>query len=185
MSEDIRIVKFQTLITDIQRALDRGVISALLRSRMPWTANKENFNPVLSLIFNYDELNDMGKIIIENATIRISEYNLNYLDINGWKDMKTKIDAAKELIRRCRLNENRDKAYQFIFWAMMILTVDKTNGDEYLSLICDFAKMLKISDDEIVDILQVIKVLYHEVEEIKLQSETVQNIFSGVLALYN
>lgn len=84
------------------------------------------------------------------------------------------------------MDENRKIAYKFIFWAMMVLSVDKTEKDEHLSLICDFARMLKITDDEMEDMLMVIKVLYHEEESgFEFKTETVPNIFSRVLCLYN
>ena len=39
----------------------------------------------------------------------------------------------------------------------MILTVDKTDAEDHLALICDFAKMLRITEDEFEDIIQTIK----------------------------
>lgn len=69
---------------------------------------------------------------------------------------------------------------------MLVLTVDKTDEEEKLSLICDFSRMLKISDEEMMDILQVIKVIYHEQQEgFDFKTERVPYIFSRILNLYN
>ena len=190
MSNDMRIVKFETFVKDVNEAANRSTgmfASTLLFSSMVLlNKTKECNNPSLLLIYDYEKLNDYGKVIMEQSSQYLIEWEKKYSTIESLKDTKTKIYAAKELIKYCRTEVERKESYKFIFWAMMVLTVDKTDHEEKLSLICDFAKMLKITDEEMLDILQVIKVLYHEEENgFKFKSQTVPSYFSRVLSLYN
>lgn len=195
MSNDMRIVKFETLINDVNEALDtKPFMTALIGVAAIFGRRQATTNTSLAMVFDYEKLNDYGKVIIEHSRLYIrSSSNENqdiwcekYPDISAFKDNKYKIEAAKTLVKHCQNEQNRKEAYKFVFWTMMVLTVDKTDAEEHLSLICDFARMLKITDDEMEDMLMVIKVLYHEEESgFEFKTETVPNIFSRVLCLYN
>lgn len=195
MSNDMRIVKFETLINDVNEALDnKPFMGAVLGVAAMFGRRQASTNTSLALVFDYDKLNDYGKVIIERSRLYImsssNEYQdawgEKYSDISAFKDNKYKIEAAKALVRYCQNEQNRKEAYKFVFWAMMVLTVDKTDAEQHLSLICDFARMLKITDDEMEDMLMVIRVLYHEEESgFEFKTEMVPNIFSRVLCLYN
>ena len=43
-------------------------------------------------------------------------------------------------MQMCRNTENATEGYKFIFWALMILTVDKEDAENHLALICGFCK---------------------------------------------
>lgn len=189
MSNDVRIIKFETLIKDINEAANRtggifGRIGAEMAISVMGQTKRIN-NSCLALIYDYHKLNDYGKTIMEQSSLYITDWNTKYGNVSSFEGIESKIKAAKELIRCCRMEENRKEAYKFLFWAMMVLSVDKTDKDEHLSLICDFARMLKITDDEMVDMLQVIKVIYHEEEPgFEFKSGTVPSYFTRVLSLY-
>ena len=200
MSNDIRIVKYVTLIHDINEALSeevRNMGNRLVADTVhQYEISRGSTNNSLALVFDYDKLNDYGKMIIEYS--RLCTVNLNksfdyydswevkYSDIRDFKEYKYKIKAAKELVKYCRDEEYRIEAYKFIFFAIMVLTVDKTDAEEHLTLICDFARMLKITDAEMEDMLTVIRVLYHEDESgFEFKTNTVPKVFSDVLRLYN
>lgn len=98
------------------------------------------------------------------------------------KDPKTCIAAAKAFVKFCRREYNQNEGYKFIFWALMILAVDKTDAEEHLTLICDFARMLRITDDELEDIVHVIKIILYEPDtSCKFISSTTQGVFSNVV----
>ena len=211
MSGEMRNLKYETLIREVnnylkykQRIAKSGMPSiygigsvseGFQRSIFSVFNPVENHNTTLALIFDYDKLNIYGKTIIDLSRPLLlkfrskgenTSWSREYSDISQFKSNRYKIEAAKDFLTYCNEEGNREETYKFIFWAMMVLTVDKTNSEEHLSLICDFARMFKITDDEIEDILKVIKVIYHEEKsDVKLKTETVQNIFSGVLALHN
>lgn len=195
MSNDMRTVKFETLINDVNEALDtKPFMAGFIGVAAMFGRRQATTNTSLAMVFDYDKLNDYGKVIIECSRLYIrsssNEYQdvwgEKYPDISAFKDDKYKIEAAKTLVNYCKNEQNRKEAYKFVFWSMMVLTVDKTDAEERLSLICDFARMLKITDDEMEDMLMVIKVLYHEEESgFEFKTESVPNIFSRVLCLYN
>lgn len=190
MSNDMRSIKFETFIKDVDKAIDTILDGLSFRSSLAIfkgvNPSKRCNNPSLLLIYDYDQLNDYGKIILKHSNLYLSDWDSEYLSVDSLKDNRAKIDAAKDLVRYLRMDEHKLKGYRFIFWAMMILTVDKRNQEEALSLICDFAKILKISDDEMMDILHVIKYLYYpEMREATFKSDTIPACFSKVMNLYN
>ncbi|WP_186430041.1 hypothetical protein [Clostridium sp. BSD9I1] len=195
MNNDMRIVKFETLINDVNEALDtKPFMTDFFGATAMLGRRKAKTNTSLAMVFDYDKLNDYGKVIVESSRLCIRSSSDKYQDawcekypdISAFKDNKYKIEAAKTLVKHCQNQQNRKEAYKFVFWTMMVLTVDKTDAEEHLSLICDFARMLKITDDEMEDMLMVIKVLYHEEESgFEFNTETVPNIFSRVLCVYN
>ena len=70
----------------------------------------------------------------------------------------------------------------------MILLLTKKDKTENLSKIRDFASMLKISDDEVMDIVQVIKMIFTKnvTNWPKLKTRTIQEIFDPILKMnYN
>lgn len=195
MVNEIKILKFETLIEDIENAIaQRSMSSRLyaLNKRMlndimisAGTGNRmENSTSALALIFDYDTANDYGKTIMNHPRLHLSGWTSVYGE-SDFKEKKIQINAAKDLVRLCRLNENREEAYKFIFWALMILAVDKSDYDEHLSLICDFARMFKITDDEMDDIVQVIKFVFHETNDNSIiKTDSVKKVFEHVFNLF-
>ena len=192
MSNDMKVLKYETLIEDINEVIDSTPVKRNLCRKIVeiFGEIEDTVNSSLAMVFDYDKLNDYGKVIFERSrlyvysrTNEITEvWSEQYPDISAFKDHKYKIEAAKGFIKYCKNDQNRQEAYKFVFWAMMVLTVDKTDAAKHLSLICDFARMLKISDDEMNDILMVIKAIYQEeVGRLRFKSEDVFKIFSEVL----
>lgn len=184
---ELRLVKFQTLIEDISKTFSS------------WYSNeKQHPNLALRLIFDYDECNEYARIIIDKSLLIIKENKGCYYNrcLDEWDmfvslskaecDTKTRISASKLFVKLCREKDVDQASYRFIFWALLVLTVDKSKAQEYLSLICDFAKMLEITNDEFEDIIYVIKCVYNVVDKnYAFKTETIPNIFDGVLNLYS
>lgn len=93
------------------------------------------------------------------------------------------IDTARKFVKHFKESENVAERYQFIFWALMILTVDKTNAEGHLSLICDYAEMLGITDDEFEDIIRTIKIIYNQEKSCSFKTETILDYFSKLFEL--
>ena len=184
---EVRIAKFMILIDDINNCLDCKMNSLLFFS-------DNRAGDALRLIFIYDECNEYAKSIIKNAKLKLVFDKIN--DSSSWRfhcagfttneyNMPDKIDGSQEFIKPCREKRNKNEGYKFIFWSLMVLTVDKNKADEYLSLICDFTKMLRITEDEFEDIIHVIKVIYNESDkDYSFKSETIPSVFSDVLNMY-
>lgn len=226
--EDMRMVKFETLVKDVNRGMLEG--DQIYLTGEPITIR--NVNEVISnsiedakikhvpyrnyqmeLIFDYEKLNKYGKIVLENSqtdqadrrsfvtylaedeedekngiSIPVGVLGLDNISIRADYQNRESIDSLKAA--RHMIDFYRDMAevvhfsYNFIFWSLFVLAVDKTDFEEKLSMICDFAKMLQISDEEVMDIVMVIKYIFREETSPKFVSEDIPEIFGEVLKMY-
>lgn len=180
MSNDMRVVKFKMMIRDIFE--DSGY--------MVFVGDSDEIGfgaPLLGAIYDYDKLNDYGKAIMEQEYGMMEEnkdelsYPMEY--VKNCKDLEYKMKMAK--LSAAQLNEYmEDVKFYFIFWSLMILAVDDADKEEHLSLICDFTKMLKITDAEIMDIVRIIQMIYRIEENLDIQTEAVKRIFGRVMRKY-
>jgi len=195
---DSRVFKFETMIEDVDKVIKKeNFLSGFLgigraMAFKPVNGSSSKTSP-LNIIFSSDKLNQFGKVIVKTATITLegtgdSSYRDPWMEKYSEKkftDDKIKISAAKDFISYCRVDNNRQEGYKLIFWSLMILSVDDADADQKLSLICDFAKMLRITDDEMVDISYVIKNLYNAVDSSYVfKTETIPSVFGNVFNLY-
>lgn len=187
---DTKLIKFETLIDDIQEAIGNINIVNCKDSERFGEYISNCLNPALELIFDYNQVNEYGKIIMEHSRLCLNDYS----NTDRWTpvyrnenltDLRIKIDASKEFVKFCR-EEDEGEEYKFIFWALLMLTVDKKDYENKLSAICDFASMLEITDEEIESIIIVIKLILHEnVELNEYEFDTdVYDAFSNVINWY-
>lgn len=197
---NMRMAKYETMIKDInlkirRKTLARGVaeITVAITRAIVGTEDNSPGNTALALIYDYEKCNEYAKVIMDKSTLLFPASYDESTDV--WKEVyptydefeepKRRIEASKTLVQLCRDNENDTEGYKFIFWALMILTVEKTDAEEHLALICDFAKMLKITEDDFYDIIQIIKIVYNEVTTVCVfRSDNVLLIFSELLDMY-
>ena len=196
MSNDMRIVKFKMMIREIFEDLGKRDLTGNL-GKAVWNGG---YGSVwLSVIYDYDKLNSYGKIIMEQICEMDKDETKDYevflhqkKFVENCKDMEYRMKAAKTLVVKLNkeddgkeINFGKPKKISFIFWSLMILAVDDADKEEHLSLICDFAKMLKISNAEMMDIVQVIRVIYHiEKSNVKLQTNIAIREFRKVMRRY-
>ena len=215
MSDNIRIIKFETIIDKVQNAFSdiNFTKSDLMTEEEKWAEIRKGSlisalvisgvikgysgksNNSLGLIYDYNELNDYGKVIVKHSSpnnFYVLLWSEKHKDINCFDDFKYKLNVAREFVELCKKNGNTDEGYKFIFWSMFILAVDKNDAEEKLSLICDFARMLNISDNELRYIFIVLKSIIHKKNyeqkfvkesEFGKVDDNVRKIFSGVLSL--
>ena len=197
---DMRMAKYETLIEDIDSTIKKGeenvfagigiIAAAAIRGSL---VDNSAGNTTLALIYDYGKCNDYAKVIMDKSTLVLNTPNDRYTDLwkrdyptyEEFKDAKRAIEAAKKFVQLCRNTENANEGYKFIFWALMILTVDKTDAEEHLALICDFAKMLRITEDEFEDIIQTVKIVYNEVAtEYTFKSESIPSVLGSLFNMY-
>lgn len=189
---NMRMAKYETMIEDINSNIrkTRYRSNCLEKTKMKCSSIG---NTALALIYDYEKCNEYAKVIMDKSTllfpycldIYTDEWKTAYPTYDEFKDPKRRIEASKKLVQLCRDNENDTEGYKFIFWALMILTVEKTDAEEHLALICDFAKMLRITEDEFEDIIQSIKIVYNEgTTEYEFKSDDVQSIFERLFNMY-
>ena len=191
MGNDMRIVKFKMLIRDINRDLGESLTDDLGTSfrgepKAAW----------LAVIFDYDKLNDYGKIIMDQVceleADKFTESSMLALRlefVENCKDMKYRMEAARALVEKLELRMinvltgNTSKLI-FIFWALMILAVDDADKEDCLSLICDFAEMLKIRDVEMMELVQIIRAVFQMEGNLNIQTISVNTRFGKVIERY-
>lgn len=175
MSDDVRIVKFKKKIEKIWVDLDR--ISLTKDNR---TASKDD-SVFLATIYDYDKLNDYGKVIME----QVSDFTHNRKYLSSYNDVKYRIDQAEWVITFIHWGVgDHYRKYIFIFWALMILAVDETDKEKNLSLICDFAKMLHIEDYEMMDIVQIVRLVFDKEITGWIRSISITHCFKRLLREY-
>lgn len=194
MGNDMRLVKFRMMIRDIYIDLGKHNLTDTLSDGSGNYLNGGYGSVWLAAIYDYDKLNDYGKTIIEQVSEMTEKdkcedgtaFSYKIKSVKNCQDMEYRMKVATAIV--VYLNE-RIKTFTwyklyFIFWALMVLTVDDANKEEHLSLICDFAKMLKVSDTEITDMVQIIQAIYNIEGNYKIQTEEVALRFREVMEKY-
>ena len=181
----MRMAKYETLIEDIDSKIKKRIKDWKMFVRR---------NTALALIYDYDKCNEYAKVIMGKTTLVFNTSNdvntdlwkKDYSSYEDFENPKKRIEASKRLVQLCRNTINVTEGYKFIFWALMILTVDKTDAEEHLAIICDFAKMLRITEDEFEDIIRVIKIIYNEeTTEYVFKSENIKKTLGSLVNLYD
>lgn len=186
---EMKLAKYETFIEDIETEI-RLYGNSFAFEDFFAGEDTEGKNTALALIYDYETCNEYAKVIMDKSMLYSSVlpgylWREKYPTYDSFGSIKGKIDAAKEFVQSCRKSDNTMEGYKFIFWALMVLTVDQSDAEEHLSLICDLANMLHITDDEFEDIIQVVKIVCNgSVSEYKFKSEKVSKIFNGVLSQY-
>ncbi len=195
MAEDAvrsgRIVKFKTLVENINKTLEDLSDDIVY---IPFVASIVEYKKIygattpFKLFFGTDTLNAFGEVIINSVTV-----DNHTEDGNNWKkkyaklteyDEKTIQDAAHEFIKICQTDQNA--SYKFVFWGLMIMSVDDSMQDERLSFICDFAKLTGISDDDLLDLVHIIRTIYYgEDEHYEYKSRGVRVYFKELINKYS
>lgn len=130
---DDNLEKFSTLIEDIKANF-----------------SEESNNIDLDLMYDYRRLNAYGKVILDKISSN---------EGNGTVDLSTEEQLKKGFLFKERCQKGECDKYSFIFWALMVLTVDDTDKEEHLSQICDFSRFLEINEEEVMNITQLIRTI--------------------------
>ncbi len=172
MSSDVRIVKFKKLIEKIWIDLDR---KSLIEDNK--AASKDD-SVFLATIYDYNKLNEYGKVIMDQASGE-GKYKGYY---QRYENIEYRLDQADWITKFIHSGSgNFYRQYIFIFWALMILAVDDADKEEHLSLICDFAKMLYINNHEMMDMVQIVRLVFNKETEGFLASSKIRICFERLL----
>lgn len=150
-------------------------------------------NPSMLLIYEYDKLSFCGHIIISESNLYLGDWDDMYGNNDSLKDVKVKENASREFVKFCRIQDNKEYSYNFIFWAIMIFLLERYSNTEEinkkeefsvslkeqfsLSLIDEFAKKLEILDDEMTDILYVVVWIINQVFGLNVSKQEIGYIF--------
>ena len=140
------------------------------------------------------ETNEYARIIMSNAVVFAARYsgyskikdNGEYAFSWGFRErlIKRQGDHIAELYGIDFSNRNFNLAgYMFIFWALMILTVDDSQNDK-LSVICELASMMHLYGEEMREIVKIIRLIYGEEINDPIISRYVKAVFVLILKEY-
>lgn len=179
------INKFGALVEDvrgrIERKFDTKINSSALfpRGHVKFNEMKQSeksvldrgkFNIALVLLFDYDELNDYAKIIVDKTqafflTSGSSDYKLNKRLTIGKYEIPETFDEYKrkgfidELLLLKENEYNGEEFFRLIFWALMIMAVDKKTAAKKLQDICEYAKLFGFDEKNVLFIFKMINVV--------------------------
>lgn len=203
MGNDMRLVKFRMMIRDIYVDLGKTDLTRTLSDGSGNYLNGGYGAVWLAAIYDYDKLNDYGKAIIEQVSEMTEKdrcedetsfsYKIKF--VKNCQDMEYRMKAAEAIVTRLNRESQEFKLHvgrvfedllelHFMFWSLMILAVDDTDKEEHLSLICDFARMLKVSDFEMMDMVQIIRAICNIEWDDKIVTESVNTEFKEVIKRY-
>ena len=132
--------------------------------------NRGKFNIALVLLFDYDELNDYAKTIVDKTqafflTSGSSDYKLNKRLTIGKYGIPETFDEYKrkgfieELVLLKENECNQPEFFRLIFWALMIMAVDKKTAAKKLQDICEYSKLFGISEKSMIFIFKTVSVV--------------------------
>ena len=200
--EEVKLAKFESLIDNIKNQINYyykpfkpffGIaldsVSSIYGSMIPSAISnntKSSIVPtgIIPFIFNAMELNSYSDIINQKFTADIrskilsNSANFNF-DVP--EDIKERISKLKELISQVK--KEHSYSIVFIFALFMALAVDKTDYEKRLSTICDVAVMLEVTDDEMADIVQVVRYVYRDIkaEDVALKTDMCKQVFRNIV----
>lgn len=132
--------------------------------------NRGKFNVALALLFDYDELNDYAKTIVDKTQAfflnnKENNYKLNKKLTIGKYEIPETFDEYKrkgfieELLLLKENEHNEPEFFRLIFWALMIMAVDKKTAATKLQDICEYAKLFGFDEKNVLFIFKMINVV--------------------------
>ena len=132
--------------------------------------NRGKFNIALVLLFDYDELNDYAKTIVDKTQAfflnnKGSDYKLNKKLTIGKYEIPETFDEYKrkgfieELLLLKENEDNEPEFFRLIFWALMIMAVDKKTAAKKLQDICEYSKLFGISEKNMIFMFKTVNVV--------------------------
>lgn len=188
MGNDMRTVKFRMMIKDIYVDLGKKDLTDTLADDLGDYMN-EGYNSVwLAVVYDYNKLNEYGKIIMDQVSQMTEKdeeededaFSYQVQFVEECQDIEYRTKAAKAIVQQL---DQKSKLH-FMFWALMILAVDDADKEEHLSLICDFAKMFKLGDAELMDLVRIIQGIYGIEGDYKIQTERAVREFGRLIIKY-
>ena len=132
--------------------------------------HRGKFNIALVLLFDYDELNDYAKIIVDKTQAfflnnKENNYKLDKKLTIGKYEIPETFDEYKrkgfieELLLLKENEHNQPEFFRLIFWALMIMVVDKKTAAKKLQDICEYAKLFGFDEKNVLFIFKMINVV--------------------------
>ncbi len=102
----------------------------------------------LRLIYDSSQLNAYGKMILNKVSTSLCDWTKDLSDA----------EKEKEALRFKEICNTREgDKYSFVFWALMVLTVDDTDKERHLAQICALGNWLGINNEEMTHIARLVR----------------------------
>ena len=179
-SEDMKLIKFETIITYLWKNFDRCIVDE----------NEGQINP-LKLLLGETSNNKYGQVILDksfNSNI-VSKSECYYSKYYINNDTPNKIDALIESCRACNncntysttggLKYTCNLSGQLIFFALMYIAVDNDNYNEKINIISDMVYLIGFNEEIIKDWIYVVKMVLkaEKLDLNKLNTEEAKGFF--------
>ena len=151
---------------------------------------RDSIGHLAYLIFRErDNLNPFLEYIINNHKMDA------YVATRTWYyDREIETLSDEEWIRRsiavCNVLKSNDRKWhdgygiKSMLFALLLLSLDDTDKEKHLSIICDFARMLQVTDEEMIDLVNVVKYVFQDdTYEVPMNENVASNIYN-VLTMY-
>ncbi len=180
-------VKFSSLVEDVKRTMQ---------------SSGNGPNIPLAFIYDYSALNDFGKTIFRNTSVNF-RFKRNVVYNGGMNGllMRANVFNEEHSLKSLEDSEKAEQAkrafvhylsydfrggYGLLFWAMMVLAVDKTDGNKHLTAICDWARILQITNEELMDLFKVVQLIFYrsDYKSTVFTSKKVPKLFADLIAAY-
>lgn len=172
--DKMRQIKFSVLVEDMDASMPYVSYDISEKERA--------ITSPLNLIFYNERDNGYVEIILLKARFNLPNWYSKHRT-ERFDELEIRISAAKDLIEMLR--NDHYEAIRFVFWALFAVAVNKENYEEKVSLISDFAYMIKINEKSILDIIMVIKVALGEgKEQLKFETKEVKSFFMDFLCCW-
>lgn len=209
MSKDMRFIKFEMMIGEIYAEWSDKELAGCLYDEEGKLVNDGYPTVWMAAIYDYHKLNDYGKMIMDQVSKMTEEdekedrehYSYKKKFLEKCQDMEFRIKFAKALAADLKKKGLQTRPFSgsigralygvpytaklhFLFWALMILAVDDTDKEEYLSRICDLAQMMEVAEAELMDMVSVIKAIFNVEGDYTFQTLGVSSEFANVIKRY-
>lgn len=179
---DLTLLKFEMMLESIEEQLLLSTQVAL-QGAVADSHSKYSCSKPLLLIFDEFDGNAFRKFILQKPRVYLPDWRKKY-DIPNFPEEADKniiIKATRDFVEECRTDKLFNASVIFIFWALLAASVDKSDYDKNTSKIADFAHLLHIENDMLVDLTTLIKVIFREenMQEAKFYTKEFDNIFFG------
>lgn len=188
--EPSKLAKFKVLVSKIETKLHddytRYYLALSFLDLVFWDKNETE---------SFKHMNDYATTIRELFSIKTGFWGRSKrvtgpTDVQEWINRSVKhIEGTNIAVNGGPFNGGPFKyvapyTYYSVFWSLMILAVDDTDKEKHLSTICDFARMLDVSDEEMMDLVNVVKYVFQDATYQKPKTNEVAEFFSEVLTMY-
>jgi len=183
-------MKFHLMVKEVEKRIFYKIDSLKERSIIDSTQFDENYNYAnispFKLIFDNSHANAYIKSIITQVHTAIPYFNsdiwISECSRNGnFSNYRRRLELANIYIDMHSFK--RSNARSFVFWSLVGAFASKEDFGKNMSLIVDFIKVLEINENELYDIIHVVKAFFGEEDtDYVFKNEDVYKLFSNALS---